>query len=144
MTAKELWEEINYTALTNALDDIKAYATPDLERKVPHWRDSLVGAKSKLDAYAGYVNKLFTKGVMALGTDDLKAPILIIPASFVPVISFNSDFKRSSDMPILGPYMAGEFDGDAGKALVVVDPMLTNEIYYADIDASKAVKFIIE
>lgn len=128
-----VWKEIEYYALTNYIESIKANAS--ITKTISHWERE--DKKTLAESYHDYVGKLLSNVADVFRTsarDDVQlnkwSSVLIIPAGFLPVLAF-APFERPETVKLVGPYFAGIV---CGSVTVVVDPELQGAFYAYNIN----------
>lgn len=129
----KVWKEIEYYALTNYIESIKANAS--ITKTISHWKRE--DKKTLAESYRDYVGKLLSNIADVFRTsarDDAQlnkwSSVLIIPAGFLPVLAF-APFERPETVKLVGPYFAGIV---CGSVTVVVDPELQGAFYAYNIN----------
>lgn len=125
--------ELQYMAMSHYLNSLK------IDKEVPlNWERKLPLGKSKYEHYrkAG----LMLLDIIKENVDDQDAAIVIIPASFQPIIYFASEYAGAEECKLNGVYQCGIL----GNTAVAVDPTIPSgeEAYMLLIDfaSGKTVK----
>ena len=132
MIYDQVWKEINYEAMTDYLNKIKAKAS--IVSSISHWNKK---TETKWVTYADYVSKLLDKVA-----DELKAKVteettvLVIPVELLPILYFAESFERTAPEAICGPYFAGVV---CHSASVIVDIDCNNELFVYNINEPEKV-----
>ena len=124
---KRAWQEFLYEALTEKLKSIKSKT--NITAEIPYWKDK--EQETKAATYLSYIGTLLNvvaNNLKARVSEELT--VLVIPASFVPVLLFGP-LERNEINEIIGPYFLGVV---SHSATIIVDPALCNEFYAYNLD----------
>lgn len=125
--------ELQYTAMSHYLNSLK------IDKEVPlNWERKLPLGKSKYEHYQKAGSMLLD--LIKENVEDQNAAIVIVPASFLPILCLASKYARADECRLNGVYQCGIL----GNTAVAVDPNIPSgeEAYILLIDfaSGKAIR----